>query len=101
MGSSHGSHLPGSAGGIPRYSRPAVRALTVPAGSWRLGCVDGRWASSFSSHPTIQQTGPDRFQVTDPTDPVRPRMAIVAGTRPVTTGQATLWVITSISPVPS
>jgi hypothetical protein len=59
------------------------------------------WASSFSSQPTIQQTGPDTFQVTDPTDPVRPRMAIVAGTRPVTTGQATLWVITSISPVPS
>ena len=59
------------------------------------------WASGFSSQPTIQQTGPDTFQVTDPTDPVRPRMAIVAGTRPVTTGQARLWVITSISPVPS
>jgi hypothetical protein len=59
------------------------------------------WASGFSSQPTIQQTGPDTFQVTDPTDPVRPRMAIVAGTRPVTTGQARLWLITSISPVPS
>jgi hypothetical protein len=56
------------------------------------------WASSFSSQPTIQQTGPDTFQVTDP---VRARMAIVTGTRPVTTGQAQLWVITSILPVPS
>jgi hypothetical protein len=28
-------------------------------------------------------------------------MAIVSGTRPVTTGQAKIWVITSILPVPS
>jgi hypothetical protein len=27
MGSSHGSHLPGSAGGIPRYSRPGSDTL--------------------------------------------------------------------------
>jgi hypothetical protein len=58
------------------------------------------WASSFSSKPAIRQTGPDTFQVTDPTDPVRPKTAIVSGTRPVTTGQAQLWVITSIMPVP-
>jgi hypothetical protein len=58
------------------------------------------WASSFSSKPVIRQTGPDTFQVTDPTDPVRAKMAIVSGIRPVTTGQAQLWVITSIMPVP-
>jgi hypothetical protein len=59
------------------------------------------WAATFSSQPTIRRTGPDTFQVTDPTAPVRPRMAIVSGARPVTTGQARLWVITSIVPVPS
>jgi hypothetical protein len=59
------------------------------------------WAHTFSSRPTIRQTGPDTFQVTDPTDPVRARMAIISGTRPVTTGQAKLWVITTILPVPS
>lgn len=58
------------------------------------------WASSFSSKPAIRQTGPDTFQVTDPTDSVGRKMAIVSGTRPVTTGQAQLWVITSIMPVP-
>jgi hypothetical protein len=58
------------------------------------------WANSFSSKPAIRQVGPDTFQVTDPTDPVRPKIAIVSGTRPVTTGQAQLWVITSIMPVP-
>ena len=59
------------------------------------------WAYTFSSQPIIRQTGSDTFQVTDPTDPVRARMAIVSGTRPVTTGQARIWVITSILPVPS
>ena len=59
------------------------------------------WAYTFSSQPIIRQTGSDTFQVTDPTDPVRARMAIVSGTRPVTTGQAKIWVITSILPVPS
>ncbi len=59
------------------------------------------WATGFSSRPTIRQTGPDTFQVTDPTDPVRPKMAIISGTRPVTTGQAQLWVITTIMPVPN
>ena len=42
MGISCGSHLPGSADGMLMHSRPAVRALAVPAGSWRLGHVDGR-----------------------------------------------------------
>ena len=69
MGSSHGSHLPGSAGGIPRYSRPAVRALTVPAGSWRLGCVDGRWASSFSSPPRSSKPGRTRSRSPTPPTP--------------------------------
>jgi hypothetical protein len=59
------------------------------------------WAHTFSSQPTIRQTGPDTFQVTDPTDPVKARTAIVSGTCPVTTGQAKLWVITNILPVPS
>ncbi len=59
------------------------------------------WATGFSSRPTIRQTGPDTFQVTDPTDPVKPKMAIISGTRPVTTGQAQLWVITTIMPVPN
>ncbi len=59
------------------------------------------WAHTFSSQPTIRRTGPDTFQVTDPTDPVRARMAIVSGARPVTTGQAKIWVITSILPVPA
>ena len=58
------------------------------------------WAASFSSKPAIRQVAPDTFQVTDPTDPVGPRRAIVSGTRPVTTGQAQLWVITSITLVP-
>jgi hypothetical protein len=60
--------------------------------------VVSAWASDFSSRPTIRQTGPNTFQVTDP---VRGKAAIVSGTRPVTTGQAQLWVITSIVPVPS
>jgi hypothetical protein len=59
------------------------------------------WAYTFSSQPTIRRTGPDTFEVTDPTAPVKPGMAIVSGTRPVTTGQARLWVITSILLVPS
>jgi hypothetical protein len=59
------------------------------------------WATGFSSRPTIHQIGPDTFQVTDPTDSVRPRMAIVSGTRPVITGQAQLWVITSIGLTPN
>ena len=63
--------------------------------------VVGAWAHTFSSQPAIRQTGPDTFQVTDHTDPVRAKMAIVSGARPVTTGQAKLWVITSILPVPS
>jgi hypothetical protein len=60
--------------------------------------VVGAWAHTFSSQPAIRQTGPDTFQVTDP---VMARTAIVSGARPVTTGQAKLWVITSILPVPS
>jgi hypothetical protein len=48
---------------------------------------------------TIRQTGPNTFQVTDPTDPVKAKTAIVSGTRPVT-GKARIWVITSILPVP-
>jgi hypothetical protein len=60
--------------------------------------VVSAWASGFSSRPTIRQIGPNTFQVTDP---VRAKVAIVSGTRPVTTGQAQLWVITSIVPVPS
>jgi len=63
--------------------------------------VVGAWAHTFSSQPTIRQTGPDTFQVTDPTAPVKAKKAVVSGTRPVTTGQAKLWVITSILPVPS
>jgi AMIN domain len=60
--------------------------------------VVSAWASGFSSQPTIRQLGPNTFQVTDP---VTAKVAIVSGTRPVTTGQAQLWVITSITPVPS
>jgi hypothetical protein len=63
--------------------------------------VVGAWAHTFSSQPTIRRTGPDTFQVTDPTDPVKAKTAIVSGARPVTTGQAKLWVITRILPVPS
>ena len=58
------------------------------------------WALSLSSNPAIRQVGPDTFQVTNRTDPVRPKIAIVSGARPVTTGQAQLWVITSITLVP-
>jgi hypothetical protein len=60
--------------------------------------VVSAWASGFSGQPTIRQIGPNTFQVTDP---VRAKVAIVSGTRPVTTGPAQLWVITSIVPVPS
>jgi hypothetical protein len=63
--------------------------------------VVGAWAHTFSSRPIIRRTGPDTFQVTDPTDPVRAKMAMISGARPVTTGQANLWVITSILPVPN
>jgi hypothetical protein len=63
--------------------------------------VVAAWAHSFSSQPAIRQTGPDTFQVTDPTDPVRAKTAIVSGTRPVTSGPAQLWVITSIMYAPA
>jgi len=61
--------------------------------------VVGAWAHTFSSQLTIRQTGPNTFQVTDPTDPVKAKTASVCGTRPVT-GKARIWVITSILPVP-
>jgi hypothetical protein len=57
--------------------------------------VVNAWAGSFSSQPAIRQIGPDTFQVTDP---ATAKVVIVTGTRPVTTGQAQLWVITSITP---
>jgi hypothetical protein len=63
--------------------------------------VVSAWASGFSSKPVIQQTGPDTFRVTGPTGTTGPQVKIVSGTRPVTTGQAQLWVITSIIPAPN
>ena len=60
--------------------------------------VVAAWAHSFSSRPAIRQTAPDTFQVTDP---IRARTTIVSGTRPVTTGPAQLWVITSITYTPA
>jgi len=52
------------------------------------------WAAGNMTSPTVSQTGPDTFKVTEPGTG---KQAVVTGTRPVTAGPAQLWVINKIS----
>jgi len=52
------------------------------------------WAAGWSSNASITQTGPDTFKVTKPGTS---QVAMVTGTRPVSTGPAQIWVITHVT----
>lgn len=62
---------------------------------WRASglLVVRAWAAATMPGATVRQTGPDTFAVTQP---ATGKHATITGTRPVTVGQARLWVITSI-----
>jgi hypothetical protein len=53
------------------------------------------WAgSTWGTAPTVRQIGSDTFQLTEPGGTV---VDTIRGTRPVPTGAAPIWVITSIA----
>jgi hypothetical protein len=52
------------------------------------------WAAGHMTSPTVRQTGPDTFTVTEPGTG---KQVMISGTRPVTVGTAQLWVISKIS----
>ena len=52
------------------------------------------WAAGNMTSPTVRQTGPDTFTVTEPGTG---KQVVINGTRPVTVGTAQLWVISKIS----
>jgi hypothetical protein len=52
------------------------------------------WAAGNMTSPTVSQTGPDTFKVTEPGTG---KQVVINGTHPVTVGRAQLWVITKIS----
>ncbi len=56
--------------------------------------VVSAWAAGWSSNAGITRTGPDTFKVTKPGTS---QVAMVTGTRPVSTGPAQIWVITHVS----
>ncbi len=63
---------------------------------WRASplMVVQSWAAGNMTSPTVSQTGPDTFTVTEPGTG---KQAVITGTRPVTAGPAQLWVISKIS----
>ncbi len=52
------------------------------------------WAAGNMTSPTVKQTGPDTFKVTEPGTG---KQVVINGIRPVTAGTAQLWVISKIS----
>jgi len=52
------------------------------------------WAAGNMTSPTVRQTSPDTFKVTEPGTG---KQVVITATRPVTVGTAQLWVISKIS----